>query len=101
MFNCYFNSRYNTEEFAQSNLEITFYIHFPSGAVDLDKIEDDILREATEGMINNFGQTPTQLLKKPHPKRKALSEVDLGRMKVTTQLETDPNNINFSLIQVT
>eukprot|EP00111_Clytia_hemisphaerica_P022278 TCONS_00065481-protein len=70
------------------------------GAVDLDKIEDDILREATEGMINNFGQTPTQLLKKPHPKRKALSEVDLGRMKVTTQLETDPNNINFSLIQI-
>lgn len=26
-------------------------------------------REAVEGMINNFGQTPTQLLKEPHPRR--------------------------------
>ena len=33
------------------------------GAVDLDAIKDDIQRQAVEGMINNFGQTPSQLLK--------------------------------------
>lgn len=68
--------------------------------MDLDKIEDDILREATEGMINNFGQTPTQLLKKPHPKRKSLAEIDSGKLKLITQLEINPNTINFSLIDV-
>ena len=77
---------------------VSFYF---AGAVDLDKIEDPILREATEGMINNFGQTPTQLLKKAHPKRKPLAEVELGKVKVTTQLQLNPNNINFSLIEVT
>lgn len=34
-----------------------------SGAVDLDAITDEKQRAALEGMINNFGQTPTQLLK--------------------------------------
>lgn len=66
----------------------------------MDKIEDPMLREATEGMINNFGQTPTQLLKKAHPKRKPLGELEQGKIKVTTQLQLNPNNINFSLIEV-
>jgi len=65
----------------------------------LDKIEDPLLREATEGMINNFGQTPTQLLKKAHPKRKTLQEIDSGKPKVINQIETsfDPS---FSLIEI-
>lgn len=33
------------------------------GAVDLDALTDDKERKALEGMINNFGQTPCQLLK--------------------------------------
>ena len=33
------------------------------GAVDLDAIQDPRERASLEGMINNFGQTPTQLLK--------------------------------------
>lgn len=44
------------------------------GAVDLDAITDPTEREATEGMINNFGQTPTQLLTQPHPQRKSADE---------------------------
>lgn len=32
-------------------------------------------REAVEGMINNFGQTPSQLLREPHPKRLNQDEV--------------------------
>ncbi|RTG80915.1 uncharacterized protein DC041_0008035, partial [Schistosoma bovis] len=33
------------------------------GAVDLDQISNSCEREALESMIQNFGQTPSQLLK--------------------------------------
>lgn len=36
------------------------------GAVDLDALTDEKERKALEGMINNFGQTPCQLLKVKH-----------------------------------
>ncbi|KAG1669663.1 Neurobeachin-like protein 1 [Nymphon striatum] len=49
-------------------LNVFYYCSY-EGAVDLDAITDPIVRQATEGMINNFGQTPCQLLKEPHPKR--------------------------------
>jgi hypothetical protein len=32
-----------------------------------DAIADPAEREALEGMIQNFGQVPSQLLKEPHP----------------------------------
>ncbi|KAI9309603.1 hypothetical protein BJ944DRAFT_154039 [Cunninghamella echinulata] len=41
------------------------------GAVDLDAITDIVEKTATIGIINNFGQTPRQLFKKPHPSRTA------------------------------
>lgn len=44
------------------------------GAIDVDAISDPISRRATEDMISNFGQTPTQLLKEPHPKRKTFDQ---------------------------
>lgn len=44
------------------------------GSVDIDKVEDDLERKAIEGHIQNFGQTPSQLLiKEPHPSRSELS----------------------------
>lgn len=48
---------------------------FVVGAIDLDAIENADERKAIEGIINNFGQTPCQLLKKPHPIRKSINEV--------------------------
>lgn len=51
------------------------------GAVDLDAIVDPIEREAVEGMINNFGQTPSQLLKEPHPQRLSLDKALEKMMK--------------------
>ena len=51
-----------------------FYYCTYEGAVDLDAIVDPVERQATEGMINNFGQTPTQLLKEPHPRRFTFDE---------------------------
>jgi len=45
----------------------------------LDAITDPTEREAVEGMINNFGQIPSQLMKEPHPPRLSLSKA-LTRM---------------------
>jgi hypothetical protein len=42
------------------------------GAVDIDALEDPVQRAATIGIINNFGQTPKQLFRKPHPAKKAM-----------------------------
>ncbi|KAJ9079826.1 beige protein-like 1 [Entomophthora muscae] len=38
-------------------------------AVNLDAISDPVEKAATIGIINNFGQTPRQLFKHPHPSR--------------------------------
>lgn len=39
------------------------------GSIDLDKITDELEREATVGIIHNFGQTPKKLFQSPHPQR--------------------------------
>uniref|UniRef100_A0A7S4NG05 BEACH domain-containing protein n=1 Tax=Odontella aurita TaxID=265563 RepID=A0A7S4NG05_9STRA len=58
------------------------------GSVDLDKITDEVDRKATESHIQNFGQTPSQLLvKMPHPERLPAEECwkplinELSRLK--------------------
>ena len=47
---------------AEKALNVFMYCSY-EGAIDLDAITDPATRHATEGMISNFGQTPTQLLK--------------------------------------
>ena len=47
----------------------TFYFLTYEGAVDIEKIPDAQMREATIAQINNFGQTPSQLFVTPHPSR--------------------------------
>ncbi|OSD07923.1 beach-domain-containing protein [Trametes coccinea BRFM310] len=39
------------------------------GAIDLDAITDELEREATVGIIHNFGQTPRKIFATPHPPR--------------------------------
>uniref|UniRef100_A0A673B927 Neurobeachin-like protein 2 n=1 Tax=Sphaeramia orbicularis TaxID=375764 RepID=A0A673B927_9TELE len=63
-----------------------FYYCTYEGAVDLDAITDEKERKALEGMISNFGQTPCQLLKEPHPVR--LSQEEVERRKA--QLDSCP-----------
>ena len=48
------------------------------GAVDLDRL-DPGLRAAVESQIMFFGQTPSQLLSRPHPKRRPRSAVGAPR----------------------
>ncbi|KAM7286130.1 neurobeachin-like protein 1 [Ixodes scapularis] len=69
-------------------LNVFYYVSY-EGAVDLDAIKDPVQREATEGIINNFGQTPCQLLKEPHPKR--LSQE--GALLRMTKSDTKPPNL--------
>ncbi|XP_027250805.1 neurobeachin isoform X8 [Cricetulus griseus] len=49
-------------------LNVFHYLTY-EGSVNLDSITDLVLREAMEAQIQNFGQTPSQLLIEPHPPR--------------------------------
>ena len=71
-------------------LNVFYYCSY-EGAVNLDAIEDEAEREALEGMINNFGQTPSRLFKEPHPKRMSLFDYRTSRVKThaTASVRTD------------
>uniref|UniRef100_H3B2H2 Neurobeachin-like protein 2 n=1 Tax=Latimeria chalumnae TaxID=7897 RepID=H3B2H2_LATCH len=62
-------------------LNVFYYCSY-EGAVDLDAIANEKERKALEGMINNFGQTPCQLLKEPHPPRLTAEEVEKRQAKM-------------------
>ena len=47
------------------------------GAVDVDAIADPVDKMSTISAILNFGQTPTQLFQKPHPKREPVGSPSL------------------------
>ena len=63
-----FGHRQQGEAAVESN---NVYHHlFYEGNVDVFSIDDPMQRNATIGFINNFGQIPKQLFKKPHPMKK-------------------------------
>ena len=45
-----------------------FYLTYEN-SVDIDEITDTLAREAMLSQVANFGQTPSQLFEKPHPRR--------------------------------
>ena len=51
-------------------LNVFYYLTYED-VVDVNAITDPIQKQATIDQINNFGQTPHQLFKKPHPPRQA------------------------------
>ena len=63
----------NIRRAAEECLNVFYYCCY-EGAVNLDAITDPAEREALEGMIQNFGQVPCQLLKEPHPSRITFEE---------------------------
>ena len=65
---------------AEERLNVFYYLTY-EGAVDLESMDDPKERESLEQFINNFGQTPTQLLKTPHPKRKPRQNVEMSVQK--------------------
>ncbi|XP_048460451.1 WD repeat and FYVE domain-containing protein 3 [Rhincodon typus] len=50
-----------------------FHHLFYEGQVDIYNINDPLKETATIGFINNFGQIPKQLFKKPHPPKRTRS----------------------------
>lgn len=52
-----------------------YYFLTYEGAVDMDAIDDDVVRESMEAQIADYGQTPHQLFSRPHPQRKASDSV--------------------------
>ncbi|XP_049440391.1 neurobeachin-like protein 2 isoform X2 [Epinephelus fuscoguttatus] len=75
-------------EEAVNALNVFYYCTY-EGAVDLDAIANETERKALEGIISNFGQTPCQLLKEPHPPR--MSAENAARRQA--RLDTLPPNI--------
>ncbi|KAM3872786.1 LOW QUALITY PROTEIN: neurobeachin-like protein 2 [Diretmus argenteus] len=75
-------------EEAVDALNVFYYCTY-EGAVDLDAIANETERKALEGIISNFGQTPCQLLKEPHPTRMS-AEIATRRQ---ARLDTLPPNI--------
>lgn len=75
-------------EDAVEALNVFYYCTY-EGAVDLDAIANETERKALEGIISNFGQTPCQLLKEPHPPR--MSAQNAARRQA--RLDTLPPNI--------
>lgn len=63
------------------------------GAIDLDSITDELEREATVGIIHNFGQTPRKLFNTPHPNRynHGLYTLPIGTLH---GIEEDPHLLN-------
>lgn len=53
---------------------VLFTVELCVGSVDLSTITNEKKRKQLESMINNFGQTPTQLFFEPHPQRLSLQE---------------------------
>ena len=68
-----------------SALEVHNLFHplFYEGQVDIFSIQDPLQRNAAIGFINNFGQIPTKLFKKPHPQRKGpWNRVSISKFKL-------------------
>ncbi|KAH0615816.1 hypothetical protein JD844_026359 [Phrynosoma platyrhinos] len=53
-----------------------FHHLFYEGQVDIYNINDPLKETATIGFINNFGQIPKQLFKKPHPPKRVRSRMN-------------------------
>nr|CAD7442709.1 unnamed protein product [Timema bartmani] len=71
-------------------LNVFYYCSY-EGAVDLDAITNPVEREAVEGMINNFGQTPSQLLREPHPQRLSLDDFTAKMLRLELRRTCGPS----------
>lgn len=56
------------------------------GAVDVDSIEDNVVRHATIAQISSYGQTPRQLFRRPHPEKVFCSGCVLSMNHLTALL---------------
>jgi hypothetical protein len=86
------------EEAVKAN-NVFYYLTY-EGAIDIDSIKDPVERKSIEDQINNFGQTPSQLLLKPHPKR--FQRKEYLKLSIFNSLQTHRSfliQLNSSAIQ--
>ena len=57
------------------------HTHTHTDNVNLESIKDEKERRQIESIINNFGQTPTQLFTEPHPQRLPLEAARRNQTK--------------------
>uniref|UniRef100_A0A8C4PW64 WD repeat and FYVE domain containing 3 n=1 Tax=Eptatretus burgeri TaxID=7764 RepID=A0A8C4PW64_EPTBU len=71
-----------------------FHHLFYEGQVDIYNINDPLKKTATIGFINNFGQIPKQLFKKPHPPKRVRSKSS-GENPSSSLATSGPNDKLF------
>ncbi|KAF4042183.1 Beige/BEACH domain [Phytophthora infestans] len=69
---------------------VFFYLTY-EGMVDVDSITDPIIKSSMQSQIAHFGQTPTQVLREPHPQRRSLGSV-AGTVSPRA-LSSEPNGV--------
>jgi len=57
---------------AKECLNVFYYLTY-EGTIDIRSISDVERRKVILSQINNYGQTPAQLFKKPHPRRRIIT----------------------------
>ncbi|KAF6721070.1 WD repeat and FYVE domain-containing protein 3 [Oryzias melastigma] len=66
-----------------------FHHLFYEGQVDIYNINDPLKETATIGFINNFGQIPKQLFKKPHPPKRVRGKANGDAVGVPPNFNSD------------
>ncbi|XP_066568174.1 WD repeat and FYVE domain-containing protein 3 isoform X2 [Amia ocellicauda] len=72
-----------------------FHHLFYEGQVDIYNINDPLKETATIGFINNFGQIPKQLFKKPHPPKRVRSRANGEVPGIPASLSSATDKIFF------
>ncbi|KFO35303.1 WD repeat and FYVE domain-containing protein 3 [Fukomys damarensis] len=72
-----------------------FHHLFYEGQVDIYNINDPLKETATIGFINNFGQIPKQLFKKPHPPKRVRSRLNGDNSGISVPLGSTSDKIFF------
>ncbi|XP_072479062.1 WD repeat and FYVE domain-containing protein 3 isoform X2 [Notamacropus eugenii] len=72
-----------------------FHHLFYEGQVDIYNINDPLKETATIGFINNFGQIPKQLFKKPHPPKRVRSRLNGDSSGASVPLGSASDKIFF------
>lgn len=71
---------------AEKATNVFYYLTYEDN-VDVDSIEDQEVKDATETQILNFGQTPAQLFTKQHPPRNPREQAFAGKIAIDEDAE--------------
>nr|CCA15276.1 nucleotide binding protein putative [Albugo laibachii Nc14] len=89
---------------AKAANNVFFYLTY-EGMVDVDSIADAVVRASMRAQIAHFGQTPSQLLREPHPLRLGIPEEMVPKAQASNTCRMTvlrvPHNVAIRYIRVT